>query len=152
EVDGVVRAGLALLRPQAVQAAAAVVREQHAIGHLGAVPGLEMLLEEARHFHDMRIGVMNDAPARIGHCSSGSFVVCESLACPSIFPTPCTASSKRAIPADKWPPPSPCPTAMRSMPSRTAWRAPPDPLPAGRWARARPPPSPIRRHCWPARW
>jgi hypothetical protein len=65
---------------EAVQAAAAVVREEHCVGHLGAVPGLEMLLEEARHFHDVRIGVMNDAPAGIGHCSSGSSVVCESLA------------------------------------------------------------------------
>jgi hypothetical protein len=39
-----------------------------------------MLLEEARHFHDVRIGVMNDAPAGIGHCPSGSSIVCESLA------------------------------------------------------------------------
>ena len=28
----------------------------------------------------------------------------------------------------------------------------PDPFPAGRSARARRPPSPIRRRCWPARW
>jgi hypothetical protein len=39
-----------------------------------------MLREKARHFHDVRIGVMNDAPAGIGHCSSGSSIVCESLA------------------------------------------------------------------------
>src|SRR4030088_1282901 len=120
EVDRVVRAGLVGLGAETVQAAAAVVREEHCVGHLGAVPGLEMLLEEARHFHDVRIGVMNDAPAGIGHCSSGSSVVCESLASPSIFPTPCRASSRRAVPAYKSHRPSPCPTAMRSMPSRTA--------------------------------
>jgi hypothetical protein len=55
-----------------VQAAAAVVREQHGIGHNGAVLGLEMLLEEARHFHDMGIGVVNDAAGGVGHCPSGS--------------------------------------------------------------------------------
>ena len=70
EIDGIVRAGLAVLRSQPVQAAAAIVREQHCVGHLGAIPGLEMLLEEARHFHDVRVGVVNDAAAGVGHCPS----------------------------------------------------------------------------------
>ena len=47
-------------------------RKQDGVGDLRAVLRLEMLGEEAGHFHDVRIGVVNDAPAGVGHGSSGS--------------------------------------------------------------------------------
>jgi hypothetical protein len=54
--------------------------EQHRIGDAGTMLRFEMPLEEARHFHDVRVGVVNDAAAGVGHCPSVLFVVCESLA------------------------------------------------------------------------
>src|SRR5437868_3390728 len=44
--------------------------KQHRVGHGRAMPGLEMLFKEARHFHDVGVGVVNDAPAGVRHCSS----------------------------------------------------------------------------------
>ena len=67
-------APLGILQP-AVEAVAA--REQHVVGDGGAVLRLEMVGEEARHFHDVRIGIVNDAPAGVGHGFLRSFVGAE---------------------------------------------------------------------------
>ena len=70
------------LRPRSQPAveAVAVAGNSTASVTWRAVLRLEMLGEEARHFHDVRIGVVNDAPAGVGHCSSGSSSFAESLA------------------------------------------------------------------------
>src|SRR6185312_7605335 len=47
-------------------------REELQVAHLLAVLRLEMLGEEARHLHDVRIGIVNDAPFGVGHGSSSS--------------------------------------------------------------------------------
>src|SRR6185312_13218 len=49
---------------------AVAAREQHPVGHALAILRLEMLGEEARHLHDVRIGIVNDAPLGVGHGSS----------------------------------------------------------------------------------
>src|SRR5882724_4538163 len=56
-----------LLQP-AVETVAA--RKQRVVGDGRAVLRLEMVGEEARHFHDVLIGIVNDAPAGVGHASS----------------------------------------------------------------------------------
>ena len=66
------------LEPGAVKAL--VARKQHAVGHDGAMPGFEVFGQEPGRFHDVCIGVVNDATTGVGHGSSSVSVVCGSLA------------------------------------------------------------------------
>jgi hypothetical protein len=80
EHDLAVIEGFAAARILEMAVKALVPWEQHVVADAAAILRLEMIVQEARQLHDVRIGIVNDAPAGVGHCPSGLFLLEASLA------------------------------------------------------------------------